>query len=106
MPAGLLLLLCLLLLLHAVFCARPTSNACAQHCRPAAACRERQHGWPADPLWVESNWPTGTPALQLYLQEAPGTEAALLVSGVLVAAASVALTLGVRAAYHRKLKQQ
>jgi hypothetical protein len=55
---------------------------------------------------VESNWPTGTPALQLYLQEAPGTEAALLVAGVLVAAASVALTLGVRAAYHRKLKQQ
>ena len=86
--------------------ASPCIDTCAQHCRPATACRERQHGWPADPLWVESNWPTGTRALQLYLREAPGTEAALLAAGLLVAGLSVALTLGVRAAYHRKLKQQ
>jgi hypothetical protein len=25
------------------------------------------HGWPADPMWVESNWPAGVPFMQLYL---------------------------------------
>jgi hypothetical protein len=25
------------------------------------------HGWPADPMWVESNWPQGVPFVQIYL---------------------------------------
>ena len=42
----------------------------------------------------------------LYLREAPAVQAALLAAGLAVAVASVAGTLGVRAAYRRKLKRQ
>lgn len=68
--------------------------------------RERQYSWPPDPVWTESNWPTGTPALTLYLREAPATEWALLGAGLAVATASLTVTLGVAWAYSRKLKQQ
>lgn len=68
--------------------------------------REQQHGWPADPLWAESNWPNDTPALTLYLKEDGAVEMALLGAGLAVAGASVAAALLIRFAYHRKLKQQ
>ena len=45
-------------------------------------------------------------SLALYLREAPAVQAVLLAAGLAVAAASVAGTLGVRAAYRRKLKRQ
>lgn len=73
---------------------------------PVAACRERQYGWPPDPVWTESNWPSGTPALTLFLREASGTEWALLGAGLAVFAASVAVALWVQWAHHRKLKRQ
>lgn len=71
-----------------------------------AAQWEQQHGWPADPLWAESNWPNDTPALTLYLKEDGAVEMALLGAGLAVAGASVAAALLIRFAYHRKLKQQ
>lgn len=49
--------------------------------------------------------PAGTPALTLYLREAPGAGWALLASGLAVTAASVAATLGIQWAHRRKLKQ-
>ncbi|PRW57704.1 nicastrin isoform X2 isoform A [Chlorella sorokiniana] len=66
---------------------------------------EQQYGWPPDPMWMESNWPLGTPALTLYLKEAPATGWALLASGLAVTAASIAVTLGIQWAHRRKLKQ-
>ncbi|KAL4433984.1 hypothetical protein ABPG75_000425 [Micractinium tetrahymenae] len=71
----------------------------------AAAQWERQHGWPADPVWAESNWPNDTPALTLYLKEDPSVEMALLGAGLAVAGTSVAAALCIRLAYHRKLKR-
>ena len=33
---------------------------------------EREHSWPPDPMWTESNWPPGgVPELQLYQVCAP-----------------------------------
>lgn len=32
----------------------------------ASAAWEAQHGWPEDPVWTESNWPTGQPYLEIY----------------------------------------
>lgn len=52
-----------------------------------------------------SSGPVGTPALTLYLKEAPATGWALLASGLAVTAASVAATLGIQWAHRRKLKQ-
>lgn len=75
-------------------------------CRHPASCRDRQYGWPPDPVWTESNWPLGTPALTLFLREAPGTEWALLGAGLAVTAASVAGALWVQWAHQRKLKRQ
>ncbi|KAL4441829.1 hypothetical protein ABPG77_003745 [Micractinium sp. CCAP 211/92] len=71
----------------------------------AAAQWEQQHGWPADPLWAESNWPNDTPALTLYLKEDPAVEMALLGAGLAVAGASVAAALLIRFAHRRKLKR-
>ena len=27
---------------------------------------EELYGWPPDPMWTESNWPSGQPALELF----------------------------------------
>lgn len=63
-----------------------------------------RHGWPADPMWAESNWPTGAPFLQLYLAKPYKTRVAVLVAGVTITVASLAISLGARRMFEQHLK--
>ena len=55
----------------------PKDSLCQQGCEEGGAFQwglsnaseawEREHRWPQDPMWTESNWPPGgIPELQLY----------------------------------------
>jgi hypothetical protein len=62
--------------------------------RPCCQCRysvtnrsvawERQNGWPADPVWAESMWPSGVPNLKMLLKEDRMTEVNVLVAGLVL----------------------
>lgn len=67
---------------------------------------EAQYGWPVDPMWTESNWPSGQPSIVLYLQEAPGVDVAVLGAGIAVTVAAGAMALAVHLAWTRRLKQE
>lgn len=69
-------------------------------------CREERHGWPADPVWAESNWPADTPHLEFFLREAGGTDAAVLAAGLAVTCVSAALALALNLAHARRKKRQ
>ena len=68
--------------------------------------REARYGWPADPVWTESNWPAGHPKLVLLRLESGAVQASVLLAGVGATAASVLLALGAQVAYDRRAKRQ
>lgn len=70
----------------------------------AADAWSEAHAWPPDPMWVESNWPLGVPAVELYLHEDPTTEAATLAAGLVVTAAAVGAAWWARRAFHAHMK--
>lgn len=55
------------------------------------AWREAHGGWPEDPVWAESDWQSGIPAVRLYQQEPMVVEYAVLGAGLAVTAATAAL---------------
>lgn len=67
----------------------------------AADAWNEQHGWPADPMWTESDWPNEVPDLQLYLHESPAVESGLLVAGALITALVGAASYAARVAFAR-----
>ena len=63
-------------------------------------------GWPEDPVWSESNWPSGTPGVRLYQQEPMSTQFAVLAAGFGVTSATVlALWIGGKV-HERHAKRQ
>lgn len=67
----------------------------------AADAWNQQYNWPPDPIWTESDWPTGIPDLQLYLHESPAVENGLLIAGFLVTAAVGVASYAARVAFAR-----
>lgn len=67
---------------------------------------EEKYGWPQpDPMWTESNWPTGVPSVELYLTESESVDVAVFIAGVVVTVMS-GLVAGVMiAAYRKRMKQ-
>ena len=55
-------------------------------------------------MWVESDWPLGVPALQLYLKEPVSNDIAVLVAGVGVTVASIVASMMTKAALEKHLK--
>lgn len=70
--------------LEAVPIGRPHLNA--------PTCREARGRWPAEPFWMESNWPVGTPRLITYLRPSRREDTLAPWLGVLVAGACLAVT--------------
>lgn len=70
----------------------------------AASEWDEQYSWPPDPMWTESNWPTATPEVKLYLKETDTLENAVLASGLLLSAATVAIFLGLRRIFQGLIK--
>ncbi|GAB4818162.1 hypothetical protein N2152v2_005208 [Parachlorella kessleri] len=66
---------------------------------------EQQYGWPPDPLYTESNWPYGTPHLELFLKDTARTDWAVMVAGLCVSAVAGLAALATHAAYEKRLKQ-
>jgi nicastrin len=64
-----------------------------------------RYGWPEDPMWTESNWPTGTPFLELFLKESSSVDYAVLGAGLAVGVASVVVSGAVQMAWNKRLKQ-
>lgn len=64
-----------------------------------------RYGWPDDPMWVESNWPSSTPALELFLKESSVVDCAVLSAGLVVMLASVMVAGAVRYAWNKRMKQ-
>ena len=57
-------------------------------------------------MWTESNWPSSTPSVTMYLREAGGVDNAYLGAGIATTVVSVAAVVAVRMSYDRRLKQQ
>lgn len=66
---------------------------------------EVQGGWPADAMWTESNWPSSTPSLTLYLRESSNVDTAVLLAGVCVTVVAILVVVGVQYKYEKRLKQ-
>jgi len=81
------------------------NNSCDDYIFHVVVYREEQHDWPADPMWTESNWPSGTPRLVMYLQEGPGVENALLAAGLTVTVVTALATLMLQWAWEKRLKR-
>jgi len=64
----------------------------------------QQYAWPPDPMWTESDWPLGVPALQLYLLEARSVDIAVLIAGLLVTAAVAAASYASKVAFEKHMK--
>jgi nicastrin len=71
----------------------------------AAAAWEAAGGWPADPMWVESNWATGSPRVVMFLQETAAVERAVLGAGLAAVAAAAAGAAALHVAWHRRQKR-
>ncbi|GBF91523.1 nicastrin [Raphidocelis subcapitata] len=63
------------------------------------------HGWPADPMWAESNWPLGVPFVQIYLLKPYGSRVGVLVAGLALTAAAVLGSLTARRKFEKHLKR-
>ena len=56
-------------------------------------------------MWTESNWPSSTPELKLYLQDSAATEYVALGVGLGVTVAAAAAAGAVRLAWRKRQKQ-
>lgn len=65
-----------------------------------------EFGWPADPMWSESDWPGTTPSLEVYMKEARSVQVAVLVSGLLLTLATGLAALLVQKAFEKRLKSE
>lgn len=66
---------------------------------------EEEHGWPMDPMWVESNWPLGIPSVTLFLKEDDDVNTVVLGVGIAVVIGSVIVALALTGAYRKRLKE-
>lgn len=64
-----------------------------------------RYGWPDDPVWVESNWPSSTPSLELFLKESSAVDYAVLGAGLATTVASVVVAGAVQFAWNKRMKQ-
>ncbi len=69
-----------------------------------APCRAQSHGWPADPMWTESNWPSTTPKLLLLLEEGTGANNAVLAAGVVLSVVTLVAIAALKSAHANRLK--
>lgn len=67
---------------------------------------EAKYGWPADPMWTESNWPAGTPSLMVYQQDSNAVIIGVFMGGVAACAATALLSWAGIAAFEKRMKQQ
>jgi nicastrin len=67
---------------------------------------EVEYGWPQpDPMWTESNWPTGVPSVEMYLNESESVDVAVLIAGIVVTVVSGLMAGVLIAAYRKRMKQ-
>ena len=68
-------------------------------------CRSEQYGWPTDPMWTESNWPTSTPNFEMFLKESSSVEYAALAAGLSVTVGSLVAATAVRLSWNKRMKR-
>jgi hypothetical protein len=56
-------------------------------------------------MWVESNWPSSTPSLELFLKESSAVDYAVLGAGLAVMVVSVLVAVAVQLAWNKRIKQ-
>lgn len=64
-----------------------------------------QFGWPADPIFTESRWDENTPYIRIFMKESNSTQVAVLVSGLLLSAATLLFSIAVQRAFEWKWKK-
>jgi hypothetical protein len=55
-------------------------------------------------MWAESDWPPGSPAVQLYLHEAPHVQAVVLAVGIVATVIGLVASVAAKAVFERHLK--
>ncbi len=71
----------------------------------ASRCRAEEYGWPPDPMWTESNWPSSTPFMAMFLQDSAAMEYIALGVGLAVTAVATAVAVAARMAWRKRQKQ-
>lgn len=57
-----------------------------------------------DPMWTESNWPSGTPDLTIYLSESRATEAKVFIAGITCTSLVLAAAFTAQVLWNRRSK--
>jgi len=70
----------------------------------ASSAWEAATGWPADPLWVESNWPNATPYLRVLLKDSNSTLEAILGGGIAACMITAVLSHLAKKAFEKQAK--